>query len=177
MKQLAIVISIILLFSCKTEKEYNRSVPYKESVILLGPINKNGFEQSPYVEWFNSNYEDYKLNDSDVSELKSLTKGINIVTYMGTWCGDSKRETPIFMKILDSIDFRSKNHKMYAVSREKSTPGKTEANLNITNVPTFIFYDKNGKEINRIVEYPIETLEKDMIKILSGEDYKHAYAE
>ncbi len=64
---------------------------------------------------------------------------------------------------MDSIGFKSKKHKIYAVSREKTTPQKAEQGLNITNVPTFIFY-KDGKEINRIVEYPIETLEKDMLK-------------
>jgi hypothetical protein len=43
-------------------------------------------------------------------------------------------------------------------------------------VPTFIFM-KDGQELGRIVEYPLESLEKDMAKILSGVDYKHAYAE
>ena len=28
-------------------------------------------------------------------------------------------------------------------------------------------------EINRIVEFPIETIEKDILKILSGKDYKN----
>lgn len=177
MKPILYILSIILLFSCKTEKEINKSVPYNDSVILLGQINKKGFEQPPYNQWYNSNYEEYELNYDDISKLEELTEDVKIVTFMGTWCGDSKRETPVFIKILDSLDFKTKKHKMYAVSREKTTPGKAEANLNITNVPTFIFYDKDGKEINRIVEYPIETLEKDMIKILSGEDYTHAYAE
>ena len=36
---------------------------------------------------------------------------------------------------------------------------------------------KNGKEINRIVEFPIETIEKDIYKILSGNEYKNAYAD
>ena len=36
---------------------------------------------------------------------------------------------------------------------------------------------KDDQELGRMVEYPLESLEKDMVKILSGEDYKHAYAE
>ena len=31
--------------------------------------------------------------------------------------------------------------------------------------------------MNRIVEFPMGTLEEDIFAILSGEDYKHAYAE
>jgi hypothetical protein len=51
-----------------------------------------------------------------------------------------------------------------------------EDGFDITNVPTFIFY-RNGKEINRIVESPVISLEKDMLSILAGEVYKHTYAE
>jgi hypothetical protein len=60
------------------------------------------------------------------------------------------------------------------MTREKNTPQNYEEGLGITNVPTFIFY-KDGKELNRIVEFPIEDLESDMLKILQGEPYKHAY--
>jgi len=31
--------------------------------------------------------------------------------------------------------------------------------------------------LGRIVEYPIESLEQDMLKILQGKPYKHAYAD
>ena len=169
-------LSLLILVSCKTEMEMNKSVPYKETVILLGPANKKGFQQEPFNSWFNTNYNDYKVDNSAISELQFVTKDIEIVTFMGTWCDDSIRETPAFLKILDSIGFKKKNHKIYAVSREKTTPEQAEKDLNITNVPTFIFY-KDGQEINRIVEYPIESLEKDMLNILKGNDYKHAYYE
>ena len=46
--------------------------------------------------------------------------------------------------------------------------------MSIINVPTFIFY-KDGEELGRIVEYPIQDLESDMLKILSGQPYRHAY--
>lgn len=176
MKNIVLLFILIALVSCKTEKGMNKSVPYEDSIILLGPINKDGFDQEPFNEWFKPNYEEYKIDRSTLEELKTLTKDAQIVTFMGTWCSDSRRETPAFLKILDSVGFKKKNHKIYAVNREKTTPENAEQGLNITNVPTFIFY-KNGKELNRIVEYPIESLEKDMINILKGNDYKHAYAE
>lgn len=176
MKNSIFTLCLLVLVSCKSKKEMNKSVPYKESVILLGPADEKGFQQEPYNEWYTINYDEYKVDKNAVNELQSLTKGIKIVTFMGTWCGDSKRETPAFIKILNSIGFKDKKHTIYAVSREKTTPKQAEKDLNITNVPTFIFY-KDGKEINRIVEFPIESLEKDMLNILSGKDYKHAYAQ
>src|SRR5690606_18438893 len=92
------------------------------------------------------------------------------------WCEDSQRETPHFYKILDAANFDESKLTLITVSEEKTTPQGYEEGKNITNVPTIIFY-KNDKELGRIVEYPIESLEKDMFAILSGKDYKHAYAE
>jgi hypothetical protein len=53
-------------------------------------------------------------------------------------------------------------------------PDGSATDSGIEYVPTFIF-SKNGKEINRIVEFPIFSLEKDMLDILQGKDYKNAY--
>ena len=62
------------------------------------------------------------------------------------------------------------------MTEEKTTPDNLEKDLDIFNIPTYIF-KKNGKEINRIVEFPVETLEKDVLKILSGQEYKNIYAD
>ncbi|MCB0473638.1 MAG: thioredoxin family protein, partial [Flavobacteriaceae bacterium] len=67
-----------------------------------------------------------------------------------------------------------KNLELITVDHSKKTPDNLQEGLNITNVPTFIFY-KKGKEIGRFVEYPRETLEKDILAIISGQPYKHSY--
>ncbi|NEW80631.1 MAG: thioredoxin, partial [Gelidibacter sp.] len=41
---------------------------------------------------------------------------------------------------------------------------------------TFIIY-KDDKEIGRFVEYPRESVEADLLKIVSGLPYKHSYEE
>jgi hypothetical protein len=43
------------------------------------------------------------------------------------------------------------------------------------NVPTIIVLDENGKELNRYVEFAQESLEEDLLKILSRQSYKHVY--
>ena len=93
---------------------------------------------------------------------------------MGTWCGDSRRETPSLYKILDATNFNYKNFTLITVSREKSTPKGFEKNMDIVYVPTIIFY-RNGEEIGRFVEFAQESLEKDMLAIVSGVGYKHSY--
>ena len=157
------------------ETALNKTVPYKESVILVGKANREGLTQEPFNTWFSKNLDSYDVHEETVRAIEPLLKDVQIKAFMGTWCGDSKRETPRFYKILDQAGFDYDNLSLITVTRQKNTPEKYEEGLNITNVPTFIFY-KDGKEINRIVEFPVESLEKDMLAILSGKEYKHSYA-
>ena len=93
---------------------------------------------------------------------------------MGTWCEDSQREIPHFFKLLQALEFDQKHLEMYAMSEEKTTPENYEKGWEIYNVPTIIFL-KNGNEINRFVEFPVNSLESDITKIIKGESYTHSY--
>ncbi len=196
MKKLFIILSATLVIACNSSKEKNKvdkntskemisennkeqindTVVYEESVMLLGKANRNGFQMDAFKDWFNTGYANYEVDSETVEKLKPLLKDITITVFMGTWCEDSQRETPHFYKIIDETGFDESKLTLITVSEEKTTPQGFEEGKNITNVPTIIFY-KNDKELGRIVEYPIESLEKDMFAILSGNEYKHAYAE
>ena len=80
---------------------------------------------------------------------------------------------PAFFRVLDALAF-SGEVQIIGVDRDKKTPTVSATKNGITNVPTFIFY-KDGKEVHRIVESPVEFLEDDMLAILSGAAYKHTY--
>ena len=196
MKKLFVILSAILLVACNSSKEKNKvekntatemisenakekindTVAYEDSVMLLGKANRKGLQMNPFKDWFNAGYSDYKIDSETLEQLKPLIKDLDITVFMGTWCEDSQRETPHFYKILDDAGFSESRLTLITVSDEKTTPQGFENGKNITNVPTFIFY-KNEKELGRIVEYPIESLENDMLAIVSGKEYKHAYAE
>ena len=80
------------------------------------------------------------------------------------------------IKLLESSDFDFSKIEIYAVTEEKYTYENFEKNLNLTNVPTLIFY-KNGKEINRFVEFPNISLAKDLENIIQGKKYQNPYSE
>ncbi|HEA20699.1 MAG TPA: thioredoxin family protein [Pricia antarctica] len=142
--------------------------------MLIGKTSASAFQKAPYSEWFVKGYDTYTIEDSIKDDLKPLLDGVYVKIFMGTWCSDSQREVPHFYKILDQLDFPSENSTLIAMDRSKKTPANLEEGLHIERVPTIIFY-KNNVELGRIVEYPIVSLEKDMLKILSGDGYKHAY--
>lgn len=141
---------------------------------LIGIANKDSFTDDAFKDWFNSRYSEYTTDKETIGKLTDALKGYTIKGFMGTWCGDSKRETPRFYKILDETGFDQTNFELITVNRSKTTPDNLQEGLNIIRVPTFIFY-KEGKEIGRYVEYPRETIEKDILKIVTNQPYKHSY--
>jgi thiol-disulfide isomerase/thioredoxin len=135
--------------------------------ILMDEINRQGLRQEPFASWFTEGYNEYQP-DSEILEqlLAQDLSYIKIILVLGTWCGDSKREVPHFFKILDEITFPEENLQMIAVNRSKESETFSLEELGITHVPTFIIIN-DGFETGRIVEFPEESLEKDLFKILS----------
>jgi thiol-disulfide isomerase/thioredoxin len=172
MKNIFLFLCVIALTSCNSQKEITAAK--NKSGDLIGFANKDSFTQAPYNSWFVKNFDNYTPNEAVISALSKTLKGVTIKGFMGTWCGDSKRETPHFYKILELAGFNLKKIDLITVNRSKKTPDNLQEGLNIKRVPTFIFY-KKGIEIGRYVEYARESLEKDILKIVSGEAYKHSY--
>lgn len=162
----------------QTEEGMNDRVPDEEDggEMLLGNINFSGLQEEPFQEWFDVNWEGHVLDTARTDSIRPLLKNISIKVFMGTWCEDSQREIPALYKVLNAADYHLKQLDMVAVTHDKDTPNELEKDYELEYVPTIIFF-KDGAEINRIVEYPQQTLEKDILKILSGGPYQHAYAE
>ncbi len=148
--------------------------PKPMKMMLVGKEDRKALQIAPFNVWYTPNYENYTVDGESLAAIQKGLDGVSITTFMGTWCGDSKRQTPRMFKILDQVNFEDQNLELITVDRTKQNPKEYTDGKNIMRVPTFIFV-KEGKEIGRIVERPVETLEKDMLKILTSEPYKHAY--
>lgn len=172
MQRTVIVLSLLFCLSLSYSQTYNQLVvDDKGKEKLLGQINRQGLTSNSFKNWFDKNYDNYTPNQQLVNTLKNSLKGYNIKLFLGTWCGDSKREVPQFYKVLDAANFPEDQLEVIAVDRTpeayKKSPTGEEKGLNIIKVPTFIFY-KDRKEVNRIVESPQTTLEQDLKAILEG---------
>ena len=95
---------------------------------------------------------------------KSLNEKLGVRIVMGSWCSDSQREVPRFYRIMDDVGIPDEKVELISVNRDKVVPGMDISVLNIERVPTFIVYD-GIKELGRIIETPVETLEKDLLRI------------
>ena len=191
MRILYLVFCFFLILACNNSQNKKKSFPTENEIIqipdsLLGKdwegneilVGKVSLAQlSTYTsDWFSNEYNLYKTNQSLLTKIKPLLNNKKVTLIMGTWCEDSQREVPGMIKILTEAGYPTSSMDIIAVDEDKTTPGKLEKVFELFNVPTLIF-SENGTEINRIVEFPINGLEQDILAILSGEDYKNAYAE
>ncbi len=147
---------------------------------LLGQVDKEAFLRDSFASWFAPQFEGFEVDQEEIKKFGKKLKKYEIVAFMGTWCGDSKREVPRFYKILEAAEFPIDQLKMVTVDNTKpnykKSPNGEEEGLNIVKVPTFIFM-KKGKEVNRIIESPVTSLEKDMTAILVEKDYVPNHSE
>jgi len=144
------------------------SVNFSEQTTwILGYFNRGQLERPPYSEWFMKEYDNYSFNTDAVNKLTDISKeNITLKIVLGTWCPDSRREVPRFLKILDIWGFPADKITLIGVDNAKLSPVGEYEKLNIERVPTFIFY-KNNIESGRIIETPLTSLEQDIVNILT----------
>jgi len=150
-----------------------------QNTVITGETSKEELMNNSNFEWFDANYKAFETQPELIKKIKRLLRKnkYTIEVYFGTWCSDSQREVPQLFKILDESGFDYKRFKLIAVPESKEVPDVSEEEsrtLNIINVPTIIVYE-DGKEVNRYVEFAVESLEQDLLKILSKEPYKLSY--
>ena len=170
---------LLLLCSSAAQNINTLSKEDNGKEILLGKIDIAGLQTHSFAGWFNPQFNSYTPDEAVIGPLKKRINKYDIKIFLGTWCGDSKREIPRFYKILKELDFPMNQVETVALDHRgdmyKKSPTGEEQGLRIIKVPTFIFI-KKGKEVNRIVESPLESLEKDMLRIVKRKGYVPNYS-
>jgi thiol-disulfide isomerase/thioredoxin len=145
--------------------------PAQDRAPLLGPLTRAQLKTPPYAEWFDSQYSRYQPGAESVAALRSRLTGVSIETYFGTWCGDSRRQVPRLVRLLDLAGFDENRLSLVGLSDQrmefKQAPGNPERKRYVHRTPTIVVL-RDGAEVGRIVETPTTSLEADLIAILEG---------
>jgi cyclophilin family peptidyl-prolyl cis-trans isomerase/HEAT repeat protein len=114
---------------------------------------------------------DYTPDITVLEMMKSYVRaGDRVEVYMGTWCPDSQREVPKFLRIRD--DLRAQfgvelPTTFVALDRSKQKPEALIAGKHVDKVATFIYY-RGDAELGRIVEKTESPLfEDDLLSIVA----------
>jgi tetratricopeptide (TPR) repeat protein len=185
MKRIRIAVMALALYSCNAKMAIHTPAVSQQTYtdtrgnqVLLGTHKKEDLQQSPYNAWFDKNYADYKIDSATADQLKPFVKNKQFEIFMGTWCGDSKREVPRMFKLLEYAGVQPSQIKLVMVDNRDSTykqsPAHEEKGKGILRVPDLIIYN-NKKEVNRVVESPVVSLEQDLLAIAKGNSYRPNY--
>ena len=154
-----------------------------ENMVIGETTLKKLSQNTEFWTEYRKNYDNYSLDEKKIEEISnllnnnrfentSIIRPIHITAIIGTWCGDTKEQFPIFQKILDHLQFKNISIEYIGVNRDKMAEGTSVSLLGIEFVPTFIFYRienirGNHQEIGRIVETPEGTMEEHILRILT----------
>lgn len=179
------LLGIIALSSCQrkvspqtsgsTDQVYTDA---RGNIHLLGQSTPERLAQAPFNHWYDSIYAAYAVDTVTASQLRPSLQNKRFLIFMGTWCGDSRREVPRFFKVLRYCNVPSSQITLINVhnsdSLYKQSPTHEERGRNIFRVPTILVLEGN-EEKGRIVESPITSLEKDLQAIATGAVYEPKY--
>jgi hypothetical protein len=150
---------LILLVSCKAQE-------IKKEMVTTGYLNADELRNETKFPWFNERYKNYNPDENIINQLKKTDKNIHILIFAGDWCSDTHYLIPEYYKTTDMANIT--NQQLYFLDRNKKSPDKLEVNYKIMLLPTFIVI-KNGVEKGRIEESVAESIEKDLLKIITAE--------
>ncbi|HYC87832.1 MAG TPA: peptidylprolyl isomerase [Thermoanaerobaculia bacterium] len=145
------------------------SIPNVSLPLEIGPMTEERLLS--IVPDYAQRRGDYTPDITVLEMMKSYVRaGDRVEVYMGTWCPDSQREVPKFLRIRD--DLRSQfgvelPAKFVAVDRSKQKPEALIAGKGVEKVATFIYY-RGDEELGRIVEKTQSPLfEDDLLSIVA----------
>jgi thiol-disulfide isomerase/thioredoxin len=139
----------------------------EDTPVLVGPVTREAIEEA-MPAWVQAQVE-AELDAEAARGLASVEPGAELTVYLGTWCGDSRREVPRFWRALDESGGMVPFEVRYVgVDREKKEPAEAVISDDVRYVPTFIVR-RGGQEVGRIVEESPNGLETDLLALFRGE--------
>jgi thiol-disulfide isomerase/thioredoxin len=134
--------------------------------LILGYCPTSIIIDSLFNDTYVTEYNNYQLDFESLDSLEGRLENITIKIVFRSTCSDSREQLPRLFKILNELNYNVNSITLIGVNREKQGLSNETEGLEIELVPTIIFY-KDGNEIGRIVETPVESLERDLLNFLS----------
>lgn len=109
---------------------------------------------------FNKVYESFSPSKEELVKIKAL-QGKQVLVFLGTWCHDSEREVPRFLKLLNAAKVQLDSLRLVAVGYDKLDPNGLAKQYDVRYTPTIIVSD-GEKELVRMIEKPKQSIAADL---------------
>ena len=136
----------------------------RDETIIVGKVDRSLFDKSDFP-WFREEYQRYTPQSTILDTIRGRSDTLSVIVFLGTWCKDTHRELPRFLKIIETEKLPIRILEFHALNRKKESGDILPVAYGIRYVPTFVFI-KNGTETGRIIETPKKSLEADIVEIV-----------
>ena len=130
--------------------------------------------EEPFRERFLTRKQTYTLNQEAVNQLKKVADKYVIVAFSAEWCKDCAANIPVLALISEATGLEVrifgglKKDSLSHTRKWRIPPSPQEVEtFQVDKIPLIIVFDKEGKDIGKIIENPREkpTLEEELLKI------------
>lgn len=146
------VIGTMVNVFAQAQYEASQDPKHPEVKVVRGLINKYQLQNDTAFKWYSPSQGYYKPDTATINAFERAKGKYQFVVFGGTWCEDTQFILPKFFKLQEASGFPDDAITMFGVNREKTSLGNIAKAFNVTLVPTIIIM-KDGKEIDRVVEY------------------------
>ncbi len=122
-------------------------------------------DKSALFTQFNSfakGFNQYQISSTQSQLIRQWPEDLHIDVYFGSWCHDSEREVPKFLKLVENSKV---SYRLIALDYQKTDPQGLAKKDKVKYTPTFVI-KKSGIEIGRIVENTTESFAQDISQLL-----------
>jgi cyclophilin family peptidyl-prolyl cis-trans isomerase len=152
---------------------HSGSEPPLPAPTLLGTLE---WHQLAGLDGWQDEKDLYLPDPAAIAQLQTAAGIYQVVTVLGTWCGDSQREVPRMVQVIEEIGTPAFRHWMIGVDRSKRVnepefPEQLFEQRCAERVPTIIVLDELGEELGRVVEtaeIPLESFLVETVAPLEG---------
>ncbi|WP_206483504.1 thioredoxin family protein [Thalassotalea sp. G2M2-11] len=154
-----IIISALIIFGLSQLTSCASTQPQLH--MLVGETNTSDlFSRYP---GFRNSFNAYQLSEQDTQTVLQWPEDVKIAVYFGTWCHDSQREVPRFLKLVNVNQTIALD--LVALDYDKTDPAGQAELFGVKYTPTFIVF-RGNKELGRIIERPKSSLVRDIDQLL-----------
>jgi thiol-disulfide isomerase/thioredoxin len=130
--------------------------------------------EEPFRERFLTRKQTYTLNQEAVNQLKKVADKYVIVAFSAEWCKDCAVNIPVLALISEATGLEVrifgglKKDSLIHTRKWRIPPSPPEVEMfHVDKIPLIILFDKEGKEVGKIIENPREkpTLEEELVII------------
>jgi thiol-disulfide isomerase/thioredoxin len=138
---------------------------------------QSAYDYVSSLESFMYVYDNYKLDQEVVNELKKYVNDYTVVLFSASWCHDSRAGVPVFALLETQIGLEVRvfgGMKTAPFDQEHTwaiPPSPPEAETwGVTAIPWIVVFTKDGQEVGKIIERPTwgKTMEEEFLEIIKN---------